>query len=360
MLLSVAYRLGRRVLGVLGTAARSDGALMAEVLVLRHQNAVLRRQVARVRYEPADRAWFAALSALIPRARWAEVFPVTPATLLTWHRTLVNRRYASTQRPRGRPRTPASARALILRMARENPRWGHRRIQGELTKLGFQIAHSTVWEILHKAGIDPAPRRTGPTWKQFLALQAKTVIATDFFHVDTVLLTRVYVLVFIEHHTRRIHLAGITANPDGPWTAQQARNLAMTMGSSLDQMRFLLRDRGSQFTDAFDAVFQDCGLRILRSPPQAPRANAICERVIGSIRREVLDHTLILNQHHLRTVLTEYATHYNTARPHQGIAQHVPDDDPDHPTATIIDLDTARIQRRPVLGGITSEYHIAA
>jgi putative transposase len=186
------------------------------------------------------------------------------------------------------------------------------------------------------------------------------VIATDFFHVDTVLLTRVYVLVFIEHHTRRIHIAGITANPDGHWTAQQARNHAMTMGTSLDQMRFLLRDRGSQFTDAFDAVFQDCGLRILHSPPQAPRANAICERLIGSIRREVLDHTLILNQNHLKTVLTDYATHYNTARPHQDIAQHIPDDDPDHPTATIIDLDTARIQRRPILGGITSEYHVAA
>ena len=183
------------------------------------------------------------------------------------------------------------------------------------------------------------------------------MIATDFFHVDTVLLTRVYVLVFIEH---RIHLAGITTNPDGPWTAQQARNLAMTVGTSLDQMRLLLRDRGSQFTSAFDAVFQNCGLRILHSPPQAPRANAICERLIGSIRREVLDHTLILNQNHLRTVLTEYVAHYNTARPHQGIAQHVPNDNPDQPTATVIDLDTARIQRRPVLGGLTNEYHVAA
>jgi putative transposase len=157
MLLNVTYRLGRRLLRVLGTVARSDGTLMAEVLVLRQENAVLRRQVARVHYEPADRAWFAALSALIPRTRWVQVFPVAPATLLFWHRTLVNRQFACTRRPRGRPKTTASARAPIVRMARGNPRWGHRRIQGELTKLGFQIAHSTVWEILHKAGIDPAP-----------------------------------------------------------------------------------------------------------------------------------------------------------------------------------------------------------
>lgn len=311
--------------------------------MLRHQNTVLRRQITRVRYEPADRAWFAALSALIPQARWADVFPVTPATLLAWHRTLVNWKYSSTRRPRGRPKTTASARALIPRMAQENPAWGHRRIQGELMKLGFQIAHSTVWEILTKARIDPAPRKTGPTWKQFPALQAETMIATDFFHVDTVLLTRVYVLVFIEHHTRRIHIAGITTNPDGPWTTQQARNLAMTLGTTLDQLRFLIRDRGSQFTTAFDTVFEDCGLRILRSPPQAPRANAICERLVGTLRREVLDHTLILNQNHLQTVLTEYVAHYNAARPHQGIAQRVPDDDPDHPSAKIIDLDTARI-----------------
>jgi putative transposase len=175
-----------------------------------------------------------------------------------------------------------------------------------------------------------------------------------------VLLTRVYILVFIEHHTRRIHIAGITASPDGPWTAQQARNLATTMGTTLDQMRFLIRDRGSQFTTAFDTAFEGRGLRILRSPPQAPRANATCERLVGTLRREVLDHTLILNQTHLQTVLAEYIAHYNPERPHQGIAQCAPDDDPDQPAAQVIDLDTARIRRRPILGSITSEYHIAA
>jgi len=360
VLIGIAYRLGRRALGLLSTAARSDRALFAEVLVLRHENVVLRRQIARVRYEPADRAWFATLSALIPRERWAQVFPITPTTLLSWHRRLVARKYTPARRPPGRPSTRAAVKALILRMAQDNPRWGHERITGELIKLGHRIAKSTVWQILHDAGIDPAPRRSGPTWKQFLTTQARTVIATDFLHVDTVLLRRLYVLVFIEHGTRRIHIAGITANPDGAWTAQQARNLAMTLGENLEEMRFLIRDRGGQFTEAFDAVFQGCGLRILRSPPQAPRANAICERLVGTLRRELLDHMLILNETHLRTVLNEYTAHYNAARPHQGIDQHVPDDDPNQPTAKIIDLETARIHRKQVLGGLTSEYQIAA
>jgi putative transposase len=359
-MVGLAYRLGRQLLAVLGAVARCDQALLAEVLVLRQQNAVLRRQITRVRYEPADRAWLAALSRLVPRSRWAEVFPVTPATLLAWHRRLVANKYTSTPHRPGRPRTKPSAKTLILRMARDNPAWGHERITGELLKLGHKIAKSTVWQILHDAGIDPAPRRSGPTWKQFLTTQAHTMIATDFFHVDTILLKRVYVLVFIEHGTRQIHLAGITANPDGPWTAQQARNLAMTLGTTLEQMRFLIHDRGSQFTSAFDAIFEDCGLKILRSPPQAPRANAICERLIGTLRRELLDHILILNETHLHTVLTEYAAHYNDGRPHQGIAQRIPDSNQNPPNTKVIDLDKARIRRRPILSGITSEYEEAA
>lgn len=360
VLIGLAFRLGRRALGLLATAVRSDRALFAEVLVLRQENAVLRRQIARVRYEPADRAWFAALSALVPRVRWPEVFPVTPKTLLSWHRRLVAGKYTPSRRAPGRPSTRPSVKALVLRMAGENPYWGHERIAGELVKLGHRIAKSTVWQILHDAGFDPAPRRSGPTWRQFLHAQARTVIATDFLHVDTVLLKRLYVLVFIEHGTRRIHLAGFAASPDGAWTAQQARNLAMALGERLDAMRFLIRDRGGQFTEAFDAVFEDCGLQILRSPPQAPRANSVCERLVGTLRREVLDHLLILNEAHLRTVLAEYAAHYNAGRPHQGIGQHVPDDDPDHPFAKVIDLETARVRRKRVLGGLISEYQAAA
>jgi putative transposase len=209
VLIGLAFRLGRRALGLLATAARGDRGLFAEVLVLRQENAVLRRQIARVRYEPADRAWFAALSALVPRVRWPEVFPVTPKTLLSWHRRLVAGKYTPSRRAPGRPSTRPSVKALVLRMAGENPYWGHERIAGELVKLGHRIAKSTVWQILHDAGFDPAPRRSGPTWRQFLHAQARTVIAADFLHVDTVLLRRLYVLVFIEHGTRRIHLAGI-------------------------------------------------------------------------------------------------------------------------------------------------------
>ena len=333
---------------------------MAEVLVLRQENVVLRRQVARVRYEPGDRAWPAALSVLLPRARWADVFPVAPATLLAWHRRLVAGRYTTTRRPPGRPPTAAAVKALILRMAEENPRWGHERIQGELVKFGHRIAKFTVWQVLHDAGVDPAPRRTGPSWRQFLAVQARTVIATDFLHVDTVLLRRVYEMVFIEHHTRRLHIAGVSAYPDGVWTVQRAREFAMTLGERLERMRFLIRDRGGQFTAAFDAVFESCGPRVLRSPPQSPRANAICERVIGTVRRELLDHVLIVNEAHLHAVLAEYVAHYNAARPHQGVDQRCPEDDPDHIPDAVIDLSAARVCRKPVLGGITSEYQIAA
>jgi putative transposase len=258
--------------------------------VLRHENAVLRRQISRVRYQPADRLWLAALSRLIPRRRWGEVFAVTPATLLAWHRRLVTRRwdYPSRRRP-GRPSTAAAIRKLVIRIATDNPTWGHRRVHGELVKLGHPIAAATVWQILHDAAIGPAPRRTGPTWKQFLTTQARSILAVDFIHVDTVLLRRIYALIVIEHDTRRVHLADITANPDGAWTTQAARNLLMDLGQRAASVKFLIRDRAGQFTGAFDAVFTAEGIRILASPPQAPKANAICERVIGTLRRELLD-----------------------------------------------------------------------
>jgi putative transposase len=216
-----------------------------------------------------------------------------------------------------------------------------------------------VWEVLAAAEMDPWPWRSGPMWKQFLAAQARTVIATDFFHVDTVLVRRVYVLVFIEHGTPRLHVAGIAANPGGAWTAQQARNLAMSLGERLGGMRFLICDRGGQFTELFDAVFEFCGLRFLKRLPQVPRANVICERVIGSLRRELLDRILVVNLVRLRSVLAEYALHFNAEWPHQGIDQRVPGDGLDQ-VATVIDLDTARVRRRPVLGGLASEYQVAA
>jgi transposase len=215
--------------GLLAVLVRSDLSKDVEFLVLRHENQVLRRQaVGRPRWDHTDRLWLTALSRLVNRCRWAEIFPVTPATILHWHRSLVARKWTFTERRQpGRPATGASLKTLILRMARENPTWGHRRIQGELARLGYTIAASTVWEILHAAGIDPAPRRAGPSWRQFLTAQAHAIIACDFLVVETVLLKRLYVLVFIEHGTRRLHLAGVTARPErgrcnkpatSPWT----------------------------------------------------------------------------------------------------------------------------------------------
>ena len=257
MLLKIVYMLTYRVLGLAVLLCRGDRAKDAELLVLRHQNVVLRRHADRVRYEPTDRAWLAALARLIPRRCWTEIFPVTPATLLAWHRRLAASKYdTSGRRKPGRPpKSPAITR-LVARLAKENPLWGYRRVHGELTKLGIAVAPSTVWKILHAAGIDPAPRRAGPTWRQFLHAQAAGILAADFLHADTVLLKRLYVLVFIEHGTRRMHLGGVTANPTSKWTVQQARNLALTLGERFEDIRFVILDRGSNFTASFDAVFQ--------------------------------------------------------------------------------------------------------
>jgi putative transposase len=282
MLLKIIYLMACRVLGPTVLVLRGDRAKDAELLVLRHENAVLRRQVGRVHYEPTDRAWFAALARLIPRRRWTDVFPVTPATLLAWHRRLVGNKYGTSYcRKPGRPPTVPGIARLVVRLAKENPLWGHRRIHGELAKLGVTVAPSTVWEILRAAGIDPAPRRAGPTWRKFLHAQAAGILAVDFLHADTVLLRRLYVLVFIEHGTRRMHLGGITANSTGEWTVQQARNLALSLGERFEDIRFLIRDRGSNFTRSFDAVFQATGTRILRSAVQA----AADERDLRTSRR---------------------------------------------------------------------------
>jgi transposase len=267
VLLSLVYRLLRCLFGLLAVLVRSDLSKDAELLVLRHENQVLRRQLSgRLRWDHADRVWLAALSRLVSRCRWPEVFPVTPATILRWHRDLVARKwdYTSRRRP-GRPSTGTSVKALVVRMAQENPAWGHRRIQGELARLGHAIAASTVWEILHAAGIDPAPRRAGPTWREFLAAQAHAIIACDFLVAETVLLKRLHVLVFIEHGTRRLHLAGVTARPTGAWTVQQARNLAMDLGDRLGTLRFLIHDRDPLFTTAFGEVFKPKDCR--SSPP---------------------------------------------------------------------------------------------
>ena len=339
-----------RMLSWLALLARSDNAKDAEILTLRHEVAVLRRTNPRPKMSWLDRAVLSALSRLLP-APLRRIRLVSPRTLLRWHTQLVARRWTYPHRRPGRPPTSEAIRALVQRLARENPRWGYRRIQGELVGLGHPVAASTVWTILKNAGLDPAPRRTGPTWRQFLSAQAQTILAIDFAHVDTVFLRRLYILVVIEHGRRRVHLAGITAHPTGDWVTQQARNLLMELGDRADRFRFLIRDRDSKFTTAFDAVFAGADIRIIRTPVRAPRANAIAERFIGTLRRECLDHLLITGARHLDAVLREYTQHYNAHRPHRSLGQSPPaGGTPPRSDATVRPL------RRDRLGGLLHEY----
>jgi hypothetical protein len=252
MTLRLLYLIFRQLLGWLVLLARRSATNNVELLVLRHEVAVLRRQVVRPRLDWADRAVLAGLARLLPRPSWNRVF-VRPETLLRWHHDLVRRRWSYLHR-RGRPGVALELRDLVLRLARENPTWGYRRIHGELGRLGYKIGASTVWAILHRAGVEPAPKRSALTWRQFLRAQAKSVLAVDFFTVDTVLLKRLYVLLVIEVATRRVHVLGMTAHPSGEWVAQQARNLLMALEDRVSQFRFLLRDRDAKFTAAFDAV----------------------------------------------------------------------------------------------------------
>jgi putative transposase len=350
----LAYLMLVRVLSWLALLARSDTAKDVEILTLRHEVAVLRRTNPRPRMSWLDRAVLSALSRLLP-APLRRVRLISPRTLLRWHHQLVARRWTYPHRRPGRPRTPPPIRALVLRKARENPRWGYRRIQGELVGLGHTVAASTVWAILKSAGLDPAPRRAGPTWRQFLSAQAHAILAIDFAHVDTVFLRRLYVLIVVEHERRRVHLAGVTANPTGAWVTQQARNLLMDLGDRADRFRFLIRDRDSKFTTAFDAVFEGADIPIIRTPIRAPRANAIAERFIGTLRRECLDHLLITGPRHLDIVLREYVQHFNTHRPHRSLNQRPPIGGTLPRSGAAI-----RVQRRDRLSGLVHEYLQAA
>ena len=339
-----------RVLSWLALVARSDAAKDAEILILRHEVTVLRRTNTRPTLTWADRAMLSALSRLLPTPL-RRLRLVSPRTLLRWHAQLIARRWTYPHRLPGRPRIAPPIRALVLRLARENPRWGYRRIQGELVGLGHSATASTVWQILRSARIDPAPRRAGPTWRQFLSVQAHAILAIDFAHVDTVFLRRLYVLLVIEHGRRRVHLAGITSHPTDAWVTQQARNLLMNLGDRADRFRFLIRDRDSKFTAAFDAVFASADIRIIRTPIRAPRANAIAERFIGTLRRECLDHLLIAGPRHHDIVLREYVQHFNAHRPHRSLDQRSPiGGTPPRPGAD------NRVLRRDRLSGLVHEY----
>jgi putative transposase len=302
MVYALFYAITRRVLRLSGISSDTE----AEVLVLRHELAVLRRQIKRPKLRRRDKLFLSVMSRMLPRQRWA-AFIVTPATLVRWHRELVRRKWTyKRRRGPGRPPIDSETRALILRMARENPRWGCVRIKGELQGVGIIVSTTTIRTILRRAGLGPAPRRDGPTWHQFLSAQAKGIVACDFFTVETVFLKTLYVLVFMHIQTRRILGVGVSANPNGTWVTQQARNLMMDLDDDPEPcVRFLLRDRDAKFCRSFDAVFAAEGVEVVLTPYRTPQANGHIERLIGGVRREVLDHVLVLGRRHLADVLRE-------------------------------------------------------
>ncbi|WP_238598158.1 integrase core domain-containing protein [Saccharothrix sp. ALI-22-I] len=281
---------------------------------------------------------------------------MTPGTVLRWHRRLVARKWTYPNRA-GRPPVDDAVVGLIALMARENTAWGYRRIQGELLKLGHRVAASTVRRVLKCLRIPPAPtRNTDISWRRFLRAQATSMLACDFFHIDcAVTLKRVYVFFVMEVATRYVHVLGITTNPDGTWTTQQARNLLMDLGGQAADFRFLIRDRAGQFTASFDAVLADTSIQVVKIPPRSPRANCHAERFVGTVRREVTDRLLVINESHLRSVLDRYVAHYNHRRPHQ--ARQLTPPRPDH---AIPQPNLTPVRRRSILGGLINEYEPAA
>jgi putative transposase len=278
---------------------------------------------------------------------------VTPRTLFRWHRALVRRKWRQPAGQRGRPPLSAELRQLVLRLARENPRWGHRRIYGELAKLGYGISPTSIRRLLARAKLEPAPRRSGPSWRQFLRAQASSIVACDFFTVETAFLRRYYVLFFIAHASRRVWFAGCTKNPSGDWVAQQARNLGLDFAEQ--RIRFLIRDRDSKYSGPFDEVFRSEGIRTVKTPVRAPQANAIAERFVRTVRAECLDWVLTLNRRHLERVLRVYVNHYNRERPHRALEHRTPEsDEPPEESPT------GEIRRRDRLGGLIHEYYRAA
>jgi putative transposase len=353
--LRLLYLIFSRLLGSLTLLSRATASKDVELLVLRHEVAILRRANPRPRLDWADRALFAALIRRLPAPLRGHRL-VTPATVLRWHRRLVAKKWTYPNRS-GRPPVDPTIAALVERMARENQTWGYQRIHGELLKLGYRVGASTIRRILKRRRIPPAPlRATDTSWRRFLRTQASTMLAVDFFHVDcAITLKRIYVFFALEVGSRYLHILGTTSHPTGAWTTQQARNLLMDLDDRATTFRFLVRDRAGQFTASFDAVLAAAGINTVKIPTRSPRANCFAERFVLTARTELTDRILIFGERHLRTVLARYGAHYNGRRPHRAMRLRPPR--PDHPA---LDLERRRIRRRPVPGALISEYERAA
>jgi transposase InsO family protein len=350
MLLSLLYLILRRLIG---RGQRPEDERDIELLVLRHQVKVLRRQVKRPALRRSDRLLLAAASRGLPRSAWPS-FILRPETLLRWHRELVRRKWTfKAKRKPGRPALDREATDLILRLARQNPKWGYQRIRGELLKLEVRVSATTVRSVLLRGGLDPAPRRGGPTWSEFLRSQAAGILACDFFTAETITLRTLYVLVFIQLSTRRVFVSGATAHPDSAWVTQQARNLVIR--DQLEGVRFLVHDRDAKFSGPFDHVFETEGVRVIRTPIRAPRANAFAERFGRTVRSECLDHVLVYGRRHLDRVLRTYVVHYMEERPHRGLHLATPSGRAAGPRST-----RSTVKRRDLLGGLIHEYRWAA
>jgi putative transposase len=353
--LCLIYFVFSKLLSWMVLRSRSDATKDIEILLLRHQLPVLQRRTPRPRLSWPDRAVLAALTRLLPTRRRRGLL-VTPSTILRWHRRLIARRWTTQPARSGRPAIPAGLRALAVRLATENSSWGYRRIHGELAGLGYQIGASTIWKILHDAGFDPSTRRAGPSWAEFLRAQAHGILACDLFHLDTITLHRLYAFFVIEHARRRVHILGVTAHPTGAWLTQLARNLSMDLDDAGQRFRFLIRDRDAKFTAAFNAVFTANHMQIIKSPVRAPRANAIAERFVGTIRRELLDHILITNRQHAMTALETFEQHYNDHRPHRTLGQAAPL----RPLPDGSRTEIKTVRRYDRLGGLLHEYQQVA
>lgn len=349
------------LLDLIWLTRRTERDKDVEILLLRQQLRILqRKQPHPPRISRSEKLTLVVLVGKLTdlttnaRTRLSQVvFLLKPDTLLKWHRELVRRKWTFKQKaPLGRPRISPELEALLLRLAKENPTWGYGKLEGELGKLGYAIGRSTIRDVLKRKHVPPAPERAkrGSSWRTFLKHHTDEILACDFFTVETAWLKTVYVLFFIELGSRRVHVAGCTTNPTSAWVTQQARQLSWQIQDGRLPVRFLIHDRDTKFPAAFDTVFASQKVTIIRTPVQAPNANAVAERWVRSVREECLDKLLILGERHLHRVLSAYVAYYNHARPHQGLSQQCP-------VALATAARDGPIERRDILGGVLHDYH---